>query len=100
MPVLPLLIAADHPAFAGHFPGRPIGPGVLLLDRALLAIESDTGLRLSGIRVAKFYSPVGPGEALQLVYAIDSGLAGFEIRCADRKVADGRFLIRQAATGA
>ncbi|MBS1142561.1 MAG: hypothetical protein H6R13_4014, partial [Proteobacteria bacterium] len=27
---------SDHPALTGHFPGRPIMPGVVLLDQAIL----------------------------------------------------------------
>ena len=36
-------VPADHPAFAGHFPGRPIVPGVVLLDRAILFAEAMLG---------------------------------------------------------
>ena len=32
-------IRADHPALAGHFPGIPMLPGVLLLDETLRALE-------------------------------------------------------------
>jgi len=32
-------IGAEHPALAGHFPGAPILPGVLLLDEMLRAVE-------------------------------------------------------------
>ena len=34
-------VAADHPALPGHFPGRPIVPGVLLLDAVLQAMRRD-----------------------------------------------------------
>lgn len=65
-----LPIAAGHPALAGHFPGRPIVPGVVLLDQVLLAL-SDWLAPLGQpadceIATAKFLSPVAPGEALQL----------------------------------
>ena len=53
----------DHPCLPGHFPGRPIVPGVLLLERALEAIEASHGaigaLRLSQV---KFARPLLPGE--------------------------------------
>ena len=39
----PLHIPADHPAFAGHFPGIPIVPGVVLLDEAIQAIAAEIG---------------------------------------------------------
>ena len=28
-------LSADHPAFAGHFPGHPIVPGALILDEVI-----------------------------------------------------------------
>jgi 3-hydroxyacyl-[acyl-carrier-protein] dehydratase len=32
-------IADDHPCLPGHFPGRPVVPGVVVLDRVFAAIE-------------------------------------------------------------
>lgn len=64
----PLAFAADHPAFAGHFPGNPILPGVALLDAALLDIATACGLDLAECRLAaaKFHAFVRPGAALAL----------------------------------
>ena len=63
-----LTIGAEHPALAGHFPGAPIVPGVVLLDETLRALEQDTGAAATRWRIstAKFLSPVRPGEALTL----------------------------------
>lgn len=93
MPTLPLPVEHDHPAYAGHFPGRPILPGVVLLDRAQRALEQACGLRITGLALAKFLSPVQPGDPLELDY--EAGAAGlrFEIRCGTRRVASGRYTI-------
>ena len=59
-------ISPDHPALAGHFPGRPVVPGVLLLESALAAIPSAGTWRLQSIPAAKFLHPVLPGQVVQL----------------------------------
>ena len=68
---LPLVVHAGHPALPGHFPGRAIVPGVVLLDLAMRAIATHTGLDDPAqhaaeceIGNAKFLSPVAPDEAL------------------------------------
>lgn len=33
-------IPADHPCLPGHFPGQPVVPGVVVLERVLMAIEA------------------------------------------------------------
>ncbi len=90
--LLPLEIPADHAAFAGHFPGNPIVPGVLLLDAALESIAAACGLAYADctISAAKFLSAVHPGELLQLVFEpADPQRMNFTIRTPDRLVASG-----------
>jgi 3-hydroxymyristoyl/3-hydroxydecanoyl-(acyl carrier protein) dehydratase len=38
----PLAVTSDHPAFEGHFPGKPILPGVAILAEVLAAVEAAT----------------------------------------------------------
>ena len=89
-----LNIPPDHPAFAGHFPGRPIVPGVLLLDQALLLAEQRMGRPLHGWTVtqAKFLGPSGPGD--RLVFELRDAPKGalvFAIRCDGRDIASGQL---------
>ena len=57
------IIPADHPSLAGHFQGRPIVPGVVLLDRVVEAIEAVNGA-LPALRLpqVKFLKPLLPGQ--------------------------------------
>ena len=70
-------VTINEPFFAGHFPGRPIMPGVLIVEAlaqaaGVLAVES-LGLAGTGklvyfmaIESAKFRAPVEPGCLLRL----------------------------------
>jgi len=51
-------VPSAHPALPGHFPGNPIVPGVVLLDRVAAALEKN-GSRLARIGVVKFQSRRG-----------------------------------------
>ena len=61
-----LTIAADHPALAGHFPGNPLVPGVVLLDEAIASIERARGVAFGEFRLVsvKFLQPVKPPATL------------------------------------
>ena len=58
---------ADHPSLPGHFPGRPLVPGVVVLDHVLAAIEDAHG-PLGALRLpqVKFASPLLPGQAARI----------------------------------
>ena len=91
MTVAALPIAADHPAFDGHFPGAPVLPGVVLLDETIHAIELAAGGESRGWRVAsvKFLRAVAPGEALTLEREQRPSGLRFTILSAGQAVATG-----------
>lgn len=69
-------VTVNDPYFQGHFPGRPVFPGVLIVEAlaqlgGVLAIRSSSVegspiVYLTGIDKAKFRKPVIPGDQIRL----------------------------------
>lgn len=102
MGALTLTIAAEHPALAGHFPGIPILPGVLLLDEIVCALETD-GSTAPGrhwqISTAKFVRPVRPGETLTFGHErLENGSVRFSVSCGGQRVAHGVLVPHEQQT--
>ena len=93
-----LVFGPDHPAFAGHFPGAPIVPGVLLLDAALHALAQASGLAAMEVASAKFLHPVAPDEPLTLaVQPAEAGRARFDIMSGAQRAAIGQVQLAAVA---
>lgn len=101
-------VDADHPCLRGHFPGHPIVPGVLILDRVLEAIESAhgplpgscDGLVMSGaadervklrLPQVKFLQPLLPGQTarIEIQAAADAPRWRFRVLRGDDLLASG-----------
>jgi 3-hydroxymyristoyl/3-hydroxydecanoyl-(acyl carrier protein) dehydratase len=63
-----LTFTASEPFFRGHYPGHPVTPGVMLLDRAVSEARRIAGRSfvLKGVRKVKFSRPVLPDEPVSL----------------------------------
>ena len=59
---------ANDPTFTGHFPGRPLLPGVFQLEMVRRTAETVLNARLTvrEIRKAKFLRPILPDETVRL----------------------------------
>lgn len=88
-------IPIDHPSLAGHFPGAPIVPGVVVLDEVLRAVgEWREGSQVIGIPFVKFLAPLHPGQSFTV--ALDArGKAEIDFCCRvdGRVVVEGRLEI-------
>ncbi|MCU0761530.1 MAG: 3-hydroxyacyl-ACP dehydratase FabZ [Hydrogenophaga sp.] len=81
-------VTINEPFFGGHFPNRPVMPGVLMLEAmaqaaALLAFDTagvtmddNTVYYFAGIDGARFKRPVEPGDQLVMDVALDRVKAG------------------------
>ena len=85
---------ADHPSLPGHFPGRPLVAGVLLLEEVARALRAWRGQRMACVREAKFVAPLGPEQDAELRLTPAGAQVRFEIR------RDGSLLARGLVEGA
>ncbi len=101
-------VTVNEPHFQGHFPHRPVMPGVLIIEAlaqacGLLAFlsagrpEGDNVFYLVGVDGARFKRPVEPGDQLQLevkVLRSSRGVWKFatEARVEDRLVAAAELM--------
>lgn len=99
--------AADHPCFAGHFPGRPLVPGALLLAEVAALAEAGRRSRVGAVTQAKFFRPVTPGETVEVAFSeavAFSELGGQQLRFACRSagalVAEGALQLVEHAVEA
>ena len=82
-------IGAAHPALPGHFPGRPVVPGVVLLDRVAASLAHWRGARIAGLPQVKFLRPLLPDQSAELLLEDDGKSIRFRIEHAQAVIASG-----------
>ena len=93
-------VTMNEPFFTGHFPNRPVMPGVMMLEAlaqaaAILAFDNidvrpddKTVFYFVGIDNARFKRPVEPGDQLMLHATLERARAGIVKFSAFAKVGD------------
>ncbi len=89
-----VVVADDHPALAGHFPGEPLVPGVVVLDCVAAVAEKEFGAcRLVAIPAVKFLAPVRPDERFLIALRrCDTTGIAFECRRQTTILVRGRMI--------
>jgi 3-hydroxyacyl-[acyl-carrier-protein] dehydratase len=93
-------VTMNEPFFAGHFPNRPVMPGVMMLEAlaqasAILAFDNvdvrpddNTVFYFVGIDNARFKKPVEPGDQLVMHATLERSKAGIVKFAAHATVGD------------
>jgi acyl-CoA synthetase (AMP-forming)/AMP-acid ligase II len=78
-------IPADHPVFAGHFPGHPLVPGALLLDWVVERVAAHWRISSTGLRIeqAKFLHTVLPDARVVLDLKAEADRCRFTLNLVD-----------------
>ena len=96
-------VTFNEPCFTGHFPHRPVFPGVLILEAmaqctGILAFKSTNELPdaksayyFVGIDGARFRDPVEPGDQLIMTVRVQKTKRGIWVFSAEAKV-DGKVV--------
>jgi 3-hydroxymyristoyl/3-hydroxydecanoyl-(acyl carrier protein) dehydratase len=93
-------IPAHHPALAGHFPGHPVVPAVVILDEVAARLpELYPGARIVRVTSAKFVGVLEPGQACRVSFERRAdGMVRFACEALGRPVASGLLEIGGAVS--
>jgi 3-hydroxymyristoyl/3-hydroxydecanoyl-(acyl carrier protein) dehydratase len=93
---LDLRVPGELACFDGHFPGRPVLPGVAQVDWSARYARERLGLRgeFSAAENLKFFSVVVPGARLTLKLRLDDSRLRFELSEGAKKVSSGTLVFR------
>lgn len=101
-------VRGDEAFLAGHFPGRPLMPGVILVEAiaqlggVVAQTDPELGplrnLLLTGVRAAKILGAAVPGEVLEIRAEVEGRLGGMvqvagEITVAGRRLAAAKVVL-------
>ena len=101
------LISAADPLLQGHFPGRPLVPGVLMLEMLAQAggfLEAGSlegkAIFLAGVQEAKFKAPAFPGDDLRLEVVPEGAFGGLmkvagTVSCGGRILCTAKLLVKR-----
>lgn len=87
------MIPATHPGLDGHFPGHPIVPGVVILDRVVNGLISQLqGASLDGINHVKFMRPLFSNAVVLVTYQSKSETVyRFSCECNSTVIVSGQI---------
>jgi 3-hydroxymyristoyl/3-hydroxydecanoyl-(acyl carrier protein) dehydratase len=89
-----LHVGGDHPSLPGHFPGHPVVPAVVILERIADELKGWRGVRLARVIEAKFMAPLLPDQRAELTLSA-SGASRFRFVV----TLDDRALVRGLIEG-
>jgi 3-hydroxyacyl-[acyl-carrier-protein] dehydratase len=84
-------IGAEHPALPGHFPGRPVVPGVVILDEVMACAERWLARDLAVVAMpqAKFVGVLEPERTARVSLSLDGTSLKFEVHGDSGPLASG-----------
>ncbi|HJW09289.1 MAG TPA: 3-hydroxyacyl-ACP dehydratase FabZ [Holophagaceae bacterium] len=102
------LVTAGEAYLQGHFPERPLVPGVMMLEMLAQAggfLEEgslqEAAIFLAGVQDARFKAPAFPGDRLRLEVAREASFGGItriqgRVLCEGRELCTASLLVKKA----
>lgn len=87
-------ISASHPSLPGHFPGRPVVPGVVVLSEVVAAVEEMLGcsVNINQLPAVKFTHPLLPEDDFVIsLEVVKDGQIKFRCMAGDTMLANGNL---------